>query len=386
MRAVNLLPADLRGAVKAPAPVAPAPEDGGGSGAFVVLGALALCALALAAYVLTTNEIKQQQADLDQLNAKSEAVTREVNALKPYADFQAMAETRVSTVRDLSTQRFDWEHALRDLARVIPADVTVKKLSGSVSADAGGDSPLRGAIGAPAVTLDGCTSDQESVARLMARVRTVSGVTRVSLAKSNKPDAAAGGASIDAAAPTVGGPDAPAGCSGKGDDQAPDFQIVAFFEGDTAATAATAAATPGAAAPPAAQDAAAANGTPSAVRDAVGHAGRRRQHARLDLRGGQVMRSNKLVLGVLSAPACWPPSGSWSSRPSARRWPRSRRRSPASSRRSRPPRRRWRPTARRVTPTRRPTPASPASARRCPPTTTSGRWSCSSTPRRRAAR
>ena len=258
MRAVNLLPADLRGAVKAPAPVTPAPEDGGGTGAFFALGALALCALALTGYVLTSNEIKQQQADLDQLTARSEAVTREVAALKPYADFQALAETRISTVRDLATQRFDWEHALRDLAQVIPSDVTVKKLSGSVSADAGSESPLRGAISAPAVTVDGCTSDQRSVARLMARIRTVSGVTRVSLAKSNKADGASAGAAVDQSAPTA---DGLAGCSGKGKDQAPDFQVVAFFEGDAAATAATAATAPGAAPAPVAQDAATANGS-----------------------------------------------------------------------------------------------------------------------------
>ena len=165
MRAVNLLPADLRGAVKAPATVASTPEGGGGSGAYIALGALGLCAVALAGYVLTTNEIKQQQADLATLTARSAAITQEVNTLKPYADFQATAQARIATVRDLASTRFDWEHALREIARAIPVNVTVKKLSGSVSADAGSDSPLRGAITAPAMTLDGCTRDQESVAR-----------------------------------------------------------------------------------------------------------------------------------------------------------------------------------------------------------------------------
>ena len=120
------------------------------------------------------------------------------------------------------------------MARAIPSNVTVKKLSGSVSADAGSDSPLRGAITAPAITIDGCTRDQESVAVLMSRLRTVSGVTRVSLAKSNKPAPAAetGAPAADAA---DGGA---AGCSGKGKDTPPDFQVVAFFEDDAAATVA----------------------------------------------------------------------------------------------------------------------------------------------------
>ena len=99
-----------------------------------------------------------------------------------------------------------------------------------MSADAGADSPLRGAISAPAVSIDGCTRDQESVARMMARLRTVSGVTRVSLAKSNKPDDTQGG-TTDSAAPAVGGAEV-AGCSGKGKDIAPEFQVVVFFEDD----------------------------------------------------------------------------------------------------------------------------------------------------------
>ena len=262
MRAVNLLPADLRSAVKAPAQVTPVVQDSGGSGAFFALGALALCVLGLAGYILTTNEIKQQQADLDQLTARSEAVTREVAALKPYADFKAEADARLTTVRDLASQRFDWETALRDMAQVMPSDVTVKKIAGSVTANSGSDSPLRGAIAAPAITVDGCTRDQESVARLMARLRTVSGVTRVSLAKSNKPQIAQTGIISDSGVPNPA--NAAAGCSGKGKDQAPDFQVVAFFETDAAAT--VAAGDPTAAAPtPEASGTAAATPTPEST-------------------------------------------------------------------------------------------------------------------------
>ena len=137
MRAVNLLPSDLRGAVKAPAQVTPAVQASGGSARSSSLGALALCVLGLAGYILTTNEIKQQQADLDQLTARSEAVTREVAALKPYADFKARRTPGVTTVRDLASQRFDWETALRDMAQAMPSDVTVKKIAGSVSASSG---------------------------------------------------------------------------------------------------------------------------------------------------------------------------------------------------------------------------------------------------------
>jgi Tfp pilus assembly protein PilN len=57
MRAVNLLPSDLRGT----APVSvlrERPEPPDGIGAYVVLGALALCVALLAVYVLAGNAVK----------------------------------------------------------------------------------------------------------------------------------------------------------------------------------------------------------------------------------------------------------------------------------------------------------------------------------------
>ena len=65
-----------------------------------------------------------------------------------------MAKARVQTVRDLAGSRFDWEQALRDLSRAIPADVTLRSLTGDIATGAGGGgSQLRGAISAPAITL-----------------------------------------------------------------------------------------------------------------------------------------------------------------------------------------------------------------------------------------
>ena len=136
MKAINLLPPDLRGTPKTAAPKAAiAPEAPGGIGAFVVLGALAACVAALAAYVLTTNTVKDRQAQLEAVTAQAEATTQRVNQLKPYADFQAMAETRIQTVKDLASSRFDWEQALRDISRAVPADVTLRELKGTISGE-----------------------------------------------------------------------------------------------------------------------------------------------------------------------------------------------------------------------------------------------------------
>jgi Tfp pilus assembly protein PilN len=222
MRAINLLPSDLRGTAPAASPSA-RQEPAEGIGAYVVLGALALCVALFAVYVMTGNTVKQKQADLAGVTTQATAAAQKVAQLKPYADFEALANARVETVRGLAAARFDWEQALRDLSRVIPSDVKLQTLSGDMglpgTTGAGGD-PLRGSIQAPAVSLTGCAASQAGVARLMSRLRGVDGVTRVSLSKSEKPGAS-GGSETSA-------------CAGA---NPPNFSTVVFFEGSAAAAA-----------------------------------------------------------------------------------------------------------------------------------------------------
>ncbi len=132
MKAVNLLPSDLRGAPKASAAITARSDVPRGPGAFIVLGALAFGVLALAGYVLTTNTIKDRQAQITQLAADQQAAEKRVAALKPYAQFDQLAKGRVATLKDLAGKRFDWDQALRDLSRALPQDVTIKSLSGTL--------------------------------------------------------------------------------------------------------------------------------------------------------------------------------------------------------------------------------------------------------------
>ena len=243
MRAVNLLPPDLRPGVAPTRVVAgPAPE-GGGPGAFIVIGVLALALVALAAHVLTANAVKQRRADLAAATARTAAVTRQAEALKPYADFDAVAKARLKTVEDLVSERFAWDRALRDLSRAIPAEVTLTQLDGTVSAASGGSgggSELRTALDVPAFELQGCTRSQTDVARLMSRLANVGGVTRVSLAKSDKDTVTVRPARAGA---VPAGTLADVGACGRG--ARPSFDVIAFFEDDAAPAAPSA--TPGAA-------------------------------------------------------------------------------------------------------------------------------------------
>ena len=220
MRAVNLLPPDLRSGAKASAPAVASGEKTSGAGAFVVLGVLAFCVLALAAYVLAGNTVKDRQAELARATAESNAESRKAEALKPYADFETLVNARVQTVKDLAGSRFDWEQTLRDISRAIPSDVTLTSLTGSVASGAAvGGSTVRGAIPAPAVELKGCTPTQKTVATLLSRLRSVDGVTRVSLSKSLKP-------SMTPTATVATSPDVNL-CPGK---RPPSFELVVFFE------------------------------------------------------------------------------------------------------------------------------------------------------------
>lgn len=225
MRAVNLLTPDLRSAPKGKGSSGPSAMDApGGIGAFVLLGALALCVAALAGYVLSNNVVKDRKAQLADVSAKSDATVAKANALKPYADFQQLAQDRAGTVQALASARFDWEQTLRDISRAMPKEVYLSSLDGTVGGGAtGAGSSLRGAVQAPAIELKGCTKSQPAVASLMSSLRNVQGVTRVTLAKSDKDTAATGSATSTVNPCGKGAP--------------PSFEMIIFFEKSTVASA-----------------------------------------------------------------------------------------------------------------------------------------------------
>jgi Tfp pilus assembly protein PilN len=257
MKAVNLLPPDSRGVTKTAERTVVIDDSSSSFGAYAVLGALALAVLAVAGVVLTGNSIKDREAELAATQAQKAQIASRVAQLKPYADFDQLASERVATVKDLAGRRFDWEQVIRDLSRAIPADVTLTELNGDVSTDTGGGGGgLRSAIAAPAVSIAGCTTNQRKVAGLMARLRNVDGVTRVSLSKSDKAQSAAAsgaGSQVPSGAATMA--DRRAAPCGRG--AKPSFEMVMFFERDADATTApgatqSAAGTPAATPTPAA--------------------------------------------------------------------------------------------------------------------------------------
>jgi Tfp pilus assembly protein PilN len=243
MKAVNLIPAESG-------------RTGGrsGVGVYVLLGVLGVLLVSVAAYVLTNNTVTSRRAELADLQTQLAAVQAQADAARPYRDFASLAQARVDTVRQLGESRFDWQRALGDLSKVIPDNIWLSSLLGTVTtgvsiegASSGATSTLRAALPNPAIELKGCTTSHDGVVRLISRLRLVDSVQRVSLADSVKSDDAAGsssGTSTD--------------CR-YGHRSFPQFDLVIFFKPLPALPTATQSTATGAVAP-----AAAATPTPAA--------------------------------------------------------------------------------------------------------------------------
>jgi Tfp pilus assembly protein PilN len=214
MRAVNLIPSEAGRSGR----------GGASNGPYVVLGVLGLLLVGVLAYVLTNNALVERRAELATVQTQAQTAQAQADATRPYREFAALAEARVATVRQLGAARFDWHRAFADLAQVMPDDVWLTSLLGTVTtgvsvegAGSGDTGTLRGALPNPAIEMTGCTIGHDQVARLISRLRLMTGVTRVALADSTKDDSGSGG--------TSGSAD----CR-YGHDRFPQFGIVIFFE------------------------------------------------------------------------------------------------------------------------------------------------------------
>ncbi|CAN5271442.1 hypothetical protein BH20ACT16_BH20ACT16_01840 [soil metagenome] len=190
MKAVNLIPTDTPRDERSAKTIA----QSGPIGAYVVFAVLALVVVIAGDWTVTSKQLSEQQSDLARVEREAQAAEAKAASLTSYTEFAALSKARVETVSGLLEGRFDWAHSLREVARVVPADVDLTSLVGTVSPTAkvegGGGASLRAALPVPAVDLIGCAKSQAHVARLIARLRSIDGVQRVTLASSEKSDSA----------------------------------------------------------------------------------------------------------------------------------------------------------------------------------------------------
>lgn len=184
MRPVNLIPPEERQGDRNQART--------GVAMYALLGGLAAALLGVTLMVTTGNSISERKGEKQRLTALKAAVDAQAGKLAAYRDFRDLQQKRVATVSQLAQSRFDWERVLRELALIVPDDVWFTNVKGTVSplAEVEGDPTidLRDKVAGPALEFAGCGRNHESVARFIARLRNIDGVTRVAVSKSERPD------------------------------------------------------------------------------------------------------------------------------------------------------------------------------------------------------
>ena len=120
---------------------------------------LGLLLLAMALFVFTKNQVTDRKDSIAQAQQEKAEADQRSQGLKAYGDFSKIKQTRVTSVSELASKRFDWERLMRELALVLPPKVWVTQVdgktagAGAAAAAAGGTTP---STPAPAPTTSGC--------------------------------------------------------------------------------------------------------------------------------------------------------------------------------------------------------------------------------------
>jgi Tfp pilus assembly protein PilN len=208
MRAVNLIPSEQRGGGTVGA------RSGGA--VFLVLGLLGGLIVLAFLYGSSHHELQSRRTEAAALSARAAQVQAQAAQLAPYASFMTLREQRLHSISQLIGGRFDWSNAMGELSRVLPHNVSLSTLVGTIggseAASAKAATPAAGAgtvssatpPGAvPSITLSGCAGSQSTVAQMLVRLRLISGVSSVALQSSTKPG---GGSSSSSSSSASTGP------------------------------------------------------------------------------------------------------------------------------------------------------------------------------------
>jgi Tfp pilus assembly protein PilN len=176
MKRINLLPPEQR--VKAS-------RERGLLWAILILVAVVV-ALGLV-YVWQNGQVSNKQTELDGLTAETAAVQQQAAALRPYAAIQTERTAMTQTAMGIYDSRVPWSTILQEISLVIPDNVRLQSLSGTVPA-----AMLPGAAGpaAPAgalttdITFTGTTYTHKDVAEFMTRLGLIPQLANIQLASS----------------------------------------------------------------------------------------------------------------------------------------------------------------------------------------------------------
>ena len=196
MRAVNLIPSEQR-------PGAGGTYGRSGGVAYAIVGlACGLVAMTVL-WLMAHRDVTTRGAQVAQLGTEATQAQNEASSLAAYSSFVSTSDSRVASVEQLAQDRFDWAHAFHELGRVLPFDVSLTSVDGTIatgstssSSSSSTSSSGSSASAAPASTsatpagsvptlaIAGCTTSQSEVAYTMQRLALMDGVTNVTLQSS----------------------------------------------------------------------------------------------------------------------------------------------------------------------------------------------------------
>jgi Tfp pilus assembly protein PilN len=211
MRPVNLLPPELRPRERR--------REGRGP-AHVVIGVLGALLVLVVVYALSLNQVNSRKTDIARAKSDIEAAKAQVAASDAFGDFHSVKETREASVKQLASDRFDWERLMRELALVLPDKTWLLDATASTTPDATGtggatgaatpppstgSTASTGAAGAapaaaasnPTLDLKGCAVRQNDVAVMLVRLRKMNRVDSVDLKDSTQETTDSGSSQSD---------------------------------------------------------------------------------------------------------------------------------------------------------------------------------------------
>ena len=178
MRAVNLLPSDQ---LRVRKPVNRVALAGVASGAAIGM-------LSAALYVSAHAQVKDNASEL--AAAKAELASIPKPAAKPADDTQLVQErgARVTALTTALSGRVVWDRVLRELASVVPENVTLTRLTAkapaAVASPEAAAAEAAGTASSNGFQIEGTTYTQEGVALLLARLQVLAGLRNVQLSTS----------------------------------------------------------------------------------------------------------------------------------------------------------------------------------------------------------
>jgi len=224
VRPVNLIPQEDRRGGKAPLRTGPL--------SYAIVAFLLLAVGVVTLLALTGNKIADRKAEVASLQSQVDATQARADQLSTYTNFADLQQARQETVASLATSRFDWERALHELALVLPDDVWLISMTATAATDpssstSSSTTAVDGVTG-PSLDINGCASGHEAVAKFLAALRDVDGVTRVTVLSSDRPGAESSSNSSTSSSSASSG-QSTVECASR--DFIATFEVVAAFDG-----------------------------------------------------------------------------------------------------------------------------------------------------------